>query len=195
MIQKLRSPAPVFRSDGQAAILQALRFAETGVSISELSQRAGLAISQVHSEVERLEAAGITKSVRVGRTRLVSLDADSPVAHEIASLVDKLLGVEMLLRSALQAVAGIDSALIFGSWAARRHGEDGTDPADVDLLVVGNADADVVFDAVRPVETIVGRPINVVVRTPDEWASDESGFARSVRSNAQLVVIGGAEDD
>ena len=191
MKQKLVPVAPLFRSDGQAAVIATLRFAHDGISLSDLADRTGLAVSAVHTEIERLEAAGITRSERVGRTRLVSLDPASPVASEVAGLADKLLGVEHLLADAILPIDGVECVLIFGSWAAQRRGgaSEGGPPADIDLLVVGDADADTVFRAVRPVEEIIARPINPVLRTAIEWHDDESGFASSVRSGPTIELV------
>ncbi len=193
VLEKLYAPVPLFRSDGQAAILQSLRLTQDGVSLTALAERTGLAISHVHGEVERLELAGIVRSHRVGRTRLVSLDPESPIAEEVASLVDKLLGVESLLAAALARVPGIESALVFGSWAARRSGLVGPDPGDVDVLVIGDPDPDDLFDVLREVERVAGRPVNAVVRRPGEWLADESALARSIRTGPTLPVT--ADDD
>ena len=191
MKQKLVPAAPLFRSDGQAAVIATLRFAHDGISLSDLADRTGLAVSAVHTEIERLEAAGITESERVGRNRLVSLDPASPVASEVAGLADKLLGVEHLLADAILPIDGVECGLIFGSWAAQRRGEtsDGHPPADIDVLVVGEADPDAVFTAVRPVEEIIARPINPVLRTAGEWHDDESGFAQSVKSGPTIELV------
>ena len=170
-------------------MLQALRYARSGLSITELAALTGLAISHVHTEVERLEAAGIARSERVGRTRLVQLDPASPVAAEVAGLVDKLLGAEPLIGEALSSVAGVEEAHIFGSWAARSRGVPGEDPADVDVLVIGDADPDDVFEALRPVEASLGRPINVVLRSRLEWERENTGFVQSVRANPMLTVL------
>jgi DNA-binding transcriptional ArsR family regulator len=183
----------LFRSAGQAAVLRTLRYAGSGLSITEIAARTGLALSQVHAEIERLEEAGVVRSRRVGRTRLVELDPTSPVASEVAALVDKLLGAEPIIGEALSEIPGVQEAHIFGSWAARRRGVPGDDPADVDVLVIGDADPDDVLDALRPVEATLGRPVNVVVRSRDEWERDDSGFARSVRAHPMLTVVAGAD--
>lgn len=93
----------------------------------------------------------------------------------------------------LSGVVGVEEAHVLGSRAARRRGVPGDDPADVDVLVIGDADPDDVLDALRPVEATLGRPVNVVVRSRDEWERDDSGFARSVRANPLLTVVAGAD--
>jgi predicted nucleotidyltransferase len=42
----------------------------------------------------------------------------------------------------LATIDGVAEAYIYGSWAARYHGEPGSIPADVDVLVVGTAALD-----------------------------------------------------
>ncbi len=72
--------APVFRSDGQARLLSALLLAGDELSLTELAERADLAYATAHREVARLIDAGILAERRVGRTRLVRGNDDSPLA-------------------------------------------------------------------------------------------------------------------
>ena len=63
---------------------------------------------------------------------------------------------------------------------SRYRGVPGEDPADVDVLVIGDADPDDVFEALRPVEASLGRPINVVLRSRLEWERENTGFVQWV---------------
>jgi predicted nucleotidyltransferase len=54
-----------------------------------------------------------------------------------------------VLPEALCAVEGIEKVFVYGSWAARYHGEPGPVPNDVDVLVVGDADRDDLDEAAR----------------------------------------------
>jgi hypothetical protein len=47
-----------------------------------------------------------------------------------------------VLAEELGGVEGIDSAYLFGSWAARYAGEAGRPPADLDVPVIGATDRD-----------------------------------------------------
>lgn len=92
------------------------------------------------------------------------------------------LGPEPLLRSALAAVNGIERAFIYGSWAdpAERS------PADIDLLVIGDPDVGEVYDAASAVEAEIGRPVNITVRSPAEWAEADGAFERAVKSGPRI---------
>ncbi|MEN8239758.1 MAG: nucleotidyltransferase domain-containing protein [Actinomycetota bacterium] len=156
--------------------------ADEPVKLSELAERAGTSLGGTHKEVERLEAAGLVKSTTVGRTRLVEPDQTSPIYPEMRGLLLKVLGPSSLLRSALSDIDGIDEAFIYGSWADPSQ----TNPADIDLLVIGEPEIAAVYDAVSEIEAEVGRPINVTVRSPAEWEDADGAFERAVRTGPQV---------
>ena len=157
-------------------------FADRPISLSELATRAGTSLGGAHKEVERLESAGLVRSTTAGRSRLIEADPSSPVHMELRGLLLKTLGPEPLLRSALAEVNGIDSAFIYGSWAdpAERS------PADIDVLVVGEPDVGEVYDAASAVEADIGRPVNVTIRSPAEWAEADGAFERAVKSAPRI---------
>jgi predicted nucleotidyltransferase len=183
---KVGTRLPLFRSPEQERLLGELFvFADSPISLSELANRAGTSLGGAHKEVERLESSGLVTSTPVGRNRLVEANQSSPVYPELRGLLLKTLGPEPLLRSALADMEGIREAFIFGSWAdpARRS------PADIDVLVVGEPDVGVVYDAASAVETEVGRPVNVTVRSPTEWDDGDGAFERAVRSGPRVRLI------
>ena len=59
--------------------------------LAELAQASGAPSGNVHREVERLEAAGLVRSERVGHTRLISPDTESPLHDELRGLNTKAL--------------------------------------------------------------------------------------------------------
>lgn len=83
-------------------------------------------------EVARLENAGIMTARRVGRTKLVRANADAPFYRPLFELIMIVLGPATVLAEHLGDIEGIVFADIFGSWAARYHGESGPQPADID---------------------------------------------------------------
>ena len=183
---------PLFRSAAQARILARIFLADPGhgQSLVELAQAVGVPPGNVHREVERLEAAGLVRSQRVGRTRLVSPDTESPVHDELRGLITKTLGPAAVLARALADVPGITAAAVFGSWAARYSGEPGDAPADVDLLVIGSPDTSAVYAACRAAQDELARAVNATILSPDEWAKGGSGFIRTVAKGALVPVVG-----
>lgn len=163
-----------------------------GQSLAELASAANAPVASVHREVERLEAAGLVRSERIGRARLVEPDPDSPVYDELRGLIVKTLGPPAVLARGLADVPGIEVAAIFGSWAARYHGEPGDAPADVDLLVIGAPDTGAVYAAAQVAEEELGRPVNVMFVAPQRWAERRSGVLRNVARGPLVPVVGDA---
>jgi predicted nucleotidyltransferase len=160
-------------------------FAQQPLSLSQLAQRTGTSMGGVHKEVERLERSGLVTSKTSGRSRLVEPNRSSPVYTELRGLLTKSMGPEPLLREALAAIDGINEAFIFGSWAD----PDQMAPHDIDLMVIGAPDPAQVYDAVSSVESEVGRPINVVLRSEDEWTGSDGAFERAVRSRPRIQLV------
>jgi DNA-binding transcriptional ArsR family regulator len=167
--------APLFRSENQLRLLGALFVGSTGASsVSELAERTGVAQPAVSREVARLARHGLV-TVRVqGRNRLVQANRALPWYRELRNLVAQTIGPPALLAQALRPLPGIAEAFIFGSWAARYHGEPGAFPQDVDVLVVGSPIVEDVYRACREVEADLHVDVNPVVVSEDEWAAAAS---------------------
>ena len=88
----------------------------------------------------------------------------------------------------LQRVPGIEYASIYGSWARRYRGEAGTEPHDIDLLVVGNPDLDKLSTAVDEATNTLGRDVNPSVLTSKEWSGGTSGFVTQLHHDALVEL-------
>jgi predicted nucleotidyltransferase len=87
------------------------------------------------------------------------------------------------------SVDGVDEAYIYGSWAARYAGEPGPFPRDVDVLVVGDADEDDIFDAAREAEQQLGREVNIHRVAARAWRREANDpFLKAVRSRPLFSI-------
>lgn len=181
---------PILRSRQQGEVLTfVLCDPDRETSMSELAHRVGVPLSSVHREVERAEAAGIITSRRLGNTRFVRADTDSPYYDSLSDLLVKAFGPPHVLAETLEGVDGIDAAYVFGSWAARLHGVAGKRPVnDIDVLVLGEPDRAELYDALSGVEGRLGRPVNAVIRDPG-WLQDGSGGFHATVTERPVVAI------
>lgn len=180
---------PVLRSETQGLLLAALMMDDDADhTITGLAERIGVDPSTVLREVDRLEEAGLLVTHRVGRTRVVAVNTDSPLVDPLRELVTRALGPVPLLTRAVAAIPGVEQALIFGSWAARSTGELAGTASDIDLLVIGEPSRDEVLDAVIPVERRLGRSVDVTFRTAIEWADHSDPFVATVRSRPMIEL-------
>jgi len=181
--------APIFRSDGQARLLSVLLLAGDELSLTDVAERTDLAYPTAHREVARLIDAGILAERRVGRTRLIRGNPDSPLAAPLREILTVVTGPLVLLAEELGRIDGIESAFLYGFFAARLRGVGGTAPHDIDVMVVGTPDVDAVYEACTRVEAAVHRPVNPTILSAEELRA-ESGFLDTVRSGATVPVMG-----
>ncbi|HET9773041.1 MAG TPA: helix-turn-helix domain-containing protein [Acidimicrobiia bacterium] len=184
---------PLFRSEHQLRLLGEL-FVYVGEprSVSELAAATAIPQATVSREVARLEEAGLLRSARRGRLRLVEPNDQLPYHHDLRSLLLKTIGPVAVLRQELSGLSGVDEAYVYGSWAARYHGEPGPAPRDIDLVVIGDPDLDALYAACRRAERELRIDVNPVVRSPAEWQRRQPGFLADVRKGALVSVVQGS---
>jgi hypothetical protein len=183
---------PLLRSRLQAEVLTLVLLTPGREwTLTELASRVGSSVSTVQREVVRAEQAGVMTSRRVGNTRLVKT-ARSPLTAPLTDLLMRSFGPRQVLAEELSGVPGIDSAYLFGSWAARYAGQKGRPPADLDVLVIGVPDRDALDDAAQRAGARLAREVNVTIRSADWWQSGDDGFHSEIMRRP-LVQISGSE--
>lgn len=180
---------PLFRSDGQARLLAVLFDAgRSALSIGDLARAAKVPVPTVSREVMRLSEHNLVHVETVGRTRLVSANWSLPWARTLADLLAQTVGLPSVVARALESVAGVEEAYIFGSWAAREAGESGPPPQDIDLLVVGDASLDDLREPLTPAEELAGLYINPTPIPRAQWESDDDPFVQTVKGRPMVPV-------
>lgn len=183
--------APVFRSDAQARLLASLLLGDDELTLSQLADRAATPYATAHREVARLVDAGILTERTVGRARLIAGNPESPLVEPLRRILAVSAGPVLYLTEELRRIEGVRVALIYGSFAARASGVVGPPPQDVDVLIIGNPEAEAVYAACEQVEAKVGRAVNPTIFTPAEVESGEyRGFLDQVASLPRLPLIG-----
>jgi len=149
--------------------------------ISELARELGIDAGGLTREADRLELAGLVRSQRVGRQRLLQPNRESLYYADLLGLLLKAFGPATVIGPALAEVPGIERALLFGSWAARYRGEPGAEPGDVDLLLVGSPSRRAVSRLTARLSTHLGREVNPTIVSPERWEVATEGFVRQVK--------------
>jgi hypothetical protein len=173
---------PIFRSTLQARLLLRVLTDDQPHTAADLARLLDAPEPTVHREVRRLLDADLLTSSPVGRAAVLHPAEHNPATGPLRQLLTVTYGPVPYLERALARVVGIVEAFIYGSWAARWHGELGPNPGDVDLLVIGTPDRDEVYDALEGIDSILGREVNVTFASPERWASSEETFLAAVRS-------------
>jgi predicted nucleotidyltransferase len=159
-------------------------------SLTGLAHRLGADVGTVQREVSRLERAGILRTRRVGQTRLAAANVDSPIYAPLTEIVLKTFGPLHVVAEEFAGIERMDEIFLFGSWAARYRGEEGPEPADLDVLVIGRPSRDALYQAALRAERRLGRQVNVTVRSKASWESAQDGFVKEVRRSPFVGVPG-----
>lgn len=185
---KVAAPAllPILRSDAVGEILARLYVAPPrDWTLSELAASAGVSLPTLTREVTRMVRAGLLEETRVGRTRVVRSNRSARTYEPLKRLLILTYGPVPVLEEELRGITGVQEAYVYGSWAARHEGVEGPEPNDIDVVVVGSADPDALFDAAERARRRLGREVDIRSMGASSWADGNSDdpFVRHVRSS------------
>ena len=162
---------------------------DASFSATDLARRFGVSQSTISREADRLAVAGLIGETRRGNLRLLQANLDTPLAQPLTELLVRTYGPAAVLGDLLSPVEGVDEAYVYGSWAARYAGEPGPPPRDVDVVVVGDADQDDLFDVARAAEQTLGREVNIHRISAKSWhAPGRDPFLTSVRARPLFTI-------
>jgi DNA-binding transcriptional ArsR family regulator len=175
---------PILRSGFQGELLAWLFLhPEREFSLTELARRFGVSRATVMREADRFVSAGLVADRRQGNLRFIRARTDNVVAGPLAELLAVTYGPTAVLGEVLASVPGVNEAYVYGSWAARYRGQGGDVPRDVDVLVVGDADDDDLYDAARAAERRLGREVSIRRVSAKAWREPATDpFLASVQS-------------
>lgn len=167
---------------------------EQSFHVREIARQTETNAGTLHKELARLAQAGLLTREQVGNQVRYGANRQCPVFEELAGILRKTSGLADVLHDALSQLAKrIRVALIFGSVA---RGEERAG-SDVDVLLIGDIGFADAVKALHPAQAHIGREINPVVMSADEFrrrASTGDGFLREVLANEKMFLIGDADE-
>lgn len=162
--------------------------------VREIARLTGVPAGSLHRELRSLAKAGLLLREPVGNQVRYRANQNCPIYPELAEIFRKTAGLADLLRDALAPMAdGIRAAFLFGSIA--RHADSAH--SDVDLFVIGTVSFTEVVTAVSALHERLGREVNPVVMTPEQFqtASNEGErFVERVLGEPKLFLMGDEDD-
>lgn len=147
----------------------------------------------LHSELKRLENAGLLSSAKEANVKFYWVNQDFILYPEIKSIIFKTVGLADALREALEKIGDIEVAFIYGSVA--KNLEDAK--SDIDLMVIGDVDMDELHEAIAKQEEMLGREINYTVFDKKDWQKQihtKRAFAYDIYRGKKIYLIGGENE-
>lgn len=131
------------------------------------------------------------RSRKRGHSRLVTVLTDNPVYRPLSDLLTVTFGPVPILREALTEVDGVEEAFVYGSWAARYAYQPGLVPGDIDVMVIGQADRDVLYDIAAKAGRTLRREVSIRRMTREVWNQPENeAFRTTVQGRPIVPLIG-----
>ncbi len=190
------SPAlfPAFRSVLTVSVLTLFFVGQGEHSANEVAEATGVHRQTIWRELARLEHSSLLTARTVGGAKLFTANTETPFYAALRDLVTVVAGPAQVLSQELAQVPGIDIGLIFGSWAARYHGDQGAAPRDIDVLIVGSADRDDIYEATNRAQRRLGREVNPIVVRETRWRSAMDPLIRDIKTKPVVVFVGALDD-
>lgn len=143
-----------------------------------IARAVGTSAGTAARELGRLEGAGLVRRTREGNQVYFEARPEQPLFGQIRDVVRQVAGAPIILRRHLSGLAGVERAVIFGSYA---HGLLKPD-SDVDLLIIGTPDRDELTERLEMASLEISRPVNEVVMTHVELEARRARGDRLVES-------------
>jgi hypothetical protein len=106
----------------------------------------------------------------------------------LAEIALATMGPHLIVRNVFGDIPDIDQLIIFGSWAARYHGQPGPPPNDLDILVVGQPVRAAIYTAADKVQERVGMPVNPVIASAKRWHDDTDPLMTQIKSAPSVEI-------
>jgi len=143
----------------------------------------------VWQELGNLERIGLLVSEKDTNIKYYRLNSHFPIHEELRRIILKTSGLGQALREALDHMAAVEWAFIYGSVAAGN--EDIL--SDIDLMLVSEVDLMKLSDVVAHLEEQLGREINYMVLPSADLAqraADGDPFIQNVLAGPKVMLIG-----
>ena len=155
--------------------------------LRQLEKILGLSVGNVRRELLSLEKSGLFKKEEMGNQTYYFLNKNGALFDEYKKIIFKTIGVEGTLKKELQKIKGIKRAFIFGSFAKNK--EDSA--SDIDLMIIGTVDEDVLIPKVSKLESVFNREINYHLFDEKEWNEKlkHESFVQEVANGPKIEII------
>ena len=162
--------------------------------VREISRLTAVPAGSLHRELKLLADAGLLSRHAAGNQVRYMANRDCPIFQELAGIFRKTSGLADVIRLALLPFSDkVTAAFVFGSVA---KGEERS-ASDVDVCVVGSVSFTDVVVALTDMRRKLGREINPVVMTHEQFISKlEAGeqFVTRIMSEPKLFLTGDEHD-
>ena len=149
-------------------------------------------INAVRRELARLEEIGFIRSEARGNRKYFTLNSDYPFWVELLGMMHKSFGLGGEILQNLSKIGDVQFAILSGSFT-----HIGKSHHNVDLVMIGQIDVNVLAPIVSEAETKLGREINYTVMKLSEFIlrkKRRDAFIMDLLISNKIVLVGKPEE-
>ena len=181
----------MFKLSKNEALLLRLFFTNPGTEfyIQEIGRILGKKPGVFQRTLYNLERSGILASQYRANARYFRVNEGHPLFEEIKSIIAKTVGLIGSLKEILRNAGSIDFAFIYGSFAKASENP----ISDIDLMIVGSPDENVILRRVSELEHSLKREINYRIYSSIDYVRDIQGaepFLLNILADRKIFLIG-----
>jgi len=161
---------------------------EKSYYLRELARIIGKQPGVFQKDINNLVEKNILISEKVANSRFFKLNEKHPLYSEFKNIFFKTTGAQGQLKEALNKVENIKTAFIFGSFAKKN--EDAL--SDVDLMIIGNPNENLLIPEIIKIENKIGREINYHIFSAEEWETkikQKDNFIKNILLSEKIFLI------
>ncbi len=159
---------------------------EKSYYINETAKLIKTSSGTAQRELERLTKDGFLIKEKKANLAYFKINKINPLLSEIKSIVDKTIGLKVILEKELIGLKGIDFAFLFGSYVKGNFKAD----SDIDLYIIGEIEEDNLYKKIRRTEEQIHREINYHLSTQEEFKKKlkQAYFYKEILSKYILII-------
>ena len=189
-MQKENSLTPIKFTKNQTLILQVFfNNPEKSYYLRELGRIIGKQPGIFQKDINTLANKGILISEYQANSRFFKINKSYPLYFEFKSIFFKTVGIKAQLEKVFKKIKNTKIAFIFGSFAS---GKEDT-YSDVDLMLMGNPDEDILISKISSIEKKIGREINYNIFSVEDFKKGLKGnevFLEEILENPKIFIVG-----
>ncbi|HQO27672.1 MAG TPA: nucleotidyltransferase domain-containing protein [Candidatus Pacearchaeota archaeon] len=159
--------------------------------LREIARLIGVSAGQARQELEKLKKSGVLLSEKRGNLVYFQVNTASPLYRDLKNVIDKTIGLKVILAEELKKLAGLDFAFLFGSYVKGDFGPE----SDIDLYLIGEVKEEEVHQAVKAAEQRIYRAVDYHLADQEEFREKlaRTFFHQEILKNYILII--GDEDE
>lgn len=154
--------------------------------INQIARIIGTTSGTTQRELNKLLKNSLVTHERKGNLVLYKLNESHPLLKEIESIVNKTIGIEVVLKEELTKLKGLEYAFIFGSYVKG----DFNAKSDLDVYIIGDVNNERLHAIIDKMEKMLQKEVNPHVSLLSEFKQklNKSYFIKDITQKYLLVV-------